>query len=89
MNGVLAALVPAVGWALLHFIWQGLLIGWAVALAMFALRGARPQTRYAVACAGMLLCAALPLASILMQLSDAGAGAGSPPILRVLAGQDA
>ncbi|RFP22828.1 peptidase M56 [Duganella sp. BJB488] len=89
MNGVLAALVPAVGWALLHFIWQGLLIGWAVALAMFALRGARPQTRYAVACAGMLLCAALPLASILMQLSDAGAGAGTPRILRVLAGQGA
>jgi len=89
MNGVLAALVPAVGWALLHFIWQGLLIGWAVALAMFALRGARPQTRYAVACAGMLLCAALPLASILMQLSDARTGAGSPPILRVLAGQGA
>lgn len=87
MSGVLAALVPAVGWALLHFIWQGLLIGWAVALAMFALRGARPQTRYAVACAGMLLCAALPLAAILTQLADADHGAGSAPLLRVLAGQ--
>ena len=89
MSSVLAALVPAIGWALLHFIWQGLLIGWAVALAMHALRGARPQTRYAVACAGMLLCAALPLAGILVQLSDAEQGAGTATLLRALAGQGA
>ena len=73
MASVLSALVPAIGWALLHFIWQGLLIGWGVALAMYLLRGARAQTRYAVCCAAMLLCAALPLSSILTQLADAGA----------------
>ncbi|MQA41040.1 M56 family metallopeptidase [Rugamonas aquatica] len=89
MSSVLAALVPAIGWALLHFIWQGLLIGWAVALAMYALRGARPQTRYAVACAGMLLCAALPLAGILVQLADAEQSAGAATLLRALAGQGA
>jgi len=89
MSSVLAALVPAIGWALLHFVWQGLLIGWAVALAMYALRGARPQTRYAVACAGMLLCAALPLAGILAQLADAERGAGSAALLRIWAGQGA
>jgi beta-lactamase regulating signal transducer with metallopeptidase domain len=71
MNSVLPALVPAIGWALLHFIWQGLLIGWGVALAMHLLRGARPQTRYAVCCGAMLLCAALPLSGILMQLAGA------------------
>jgi beta-lactamase regulating signal transducer with metallopeptidase domain len=75
MVSVLPALVSAIGWALLHFIWQGLLIGWGVALAMYLLRSARPQTRYAVACGGMLLCAALPLASILMHLADADAAA--------------
>jgi beta-lactamase regulating signal transducer with metallopeptidase domain len=75
MASVLSALVPAVGWALLHFIWQGLLIGWGVAVATYALRGARPQARYAVACGGMLLCAALPLASILMDLTQADAAA--------------
>ena len=78
---VLQTLVPAVGWALLHFIWQGLLIGWAVALAMHLLRRARPHTRYAVACAGLLLCAALPVASVISQLgtgdeSRVQAGAG-------------
>lgn len=66
----LATLVPATGWALLHFVWQGLLIGWAVTLAMHVLRKARPQTRYAVACGALLLCAALPLSGILMQLAD-------------------
>jgi beta-lactamase regulating signal transducer with metallopeptidase domain len=75
---VLQTLVPAVGWALLHFIWQGLLIGWGVALAMHLLRRARPHTRYAVACAGLLLCAALPLASIVTQLhADSGSAASS------------
>jgi beta-lactamase regulating signal transducer with metallopeptidase domain len=72
MSSVLPALVPAIGWALLHFIWQGLLIGWGVTVAMYVLRGARPQTRYAVACGAMLLCAALPLASVLLHLADAG-----------------
>ena len=76
---VLQTLVPAVGWALLHFIWQGLLIGWGVAVAMHLLRRARPHTRYAVACAGLLLCAALPLASIVTQLhaADGGSAASS------------
>jgi beta-lactamase regulating signal transducer with metallopeptidase domain len=74
----LATLVPATGWALLHFVWQGLLIGWALMLAMHLLRKARPQTRYAVACGAMLLCAVLPLSSILMQLADAGAVSTAP-----------
>src|SRR5471032_1820873 len=83
MNSVLPALVPAIGWALLNFLWQGLLIGWGAALALHLLRGARPQTRYAVACAAMLLCAALPLASIASHMMDAygarDANAAPPP----------
>ena len=74
MNSVLTALVPAIGWALLHFLWQGLLIGWGAALALNLLRKARPQTRYAVACGALLLCAALPLAAIVSSLAGAGAG---------------
>ena len=80
MGSALPALVPAIGWALLHFIWQGLLIGWGVTLAMYLLRGARPQTRYAVACGGMLLCAVLPLAGIAVQLADTGAAAIVAPV---------
>src|SRR5476649_784170 len=83
MSNVLPALVPAIGWALLNFLWQGLLIGWGATLALHLLRGARPQTRYALACAAMLLCAALPLASVvshMMAVSGApDVAAAAPP----------
>jgi len=62
MSNLLNALIPAIGWSLLHFVWQGLLIGWAASLTFQLLRNTRPQARYAVACAALLLCAALPLA---------------------------
>ncbi|HEX8605306.1 MAG TPA: M56 family metallopeptidase, partial [Pseudoduganella sp.] len=71
MNTVFDTLVPAMGWSLLHFLWQGLLIGWAAALALHLLRNARPQARYAVACAALLLCAALPLGSIAWRVQEA------------------
>lgn len=77
MYSAWSALVSAVGWALLHFLWQGLLVGWGVSLALLALRGARPQTRYAAACAGLLLCAALPLAGVIAQMYSGDATASS------------
>jgi bla regulator protein BlaR1 len=73
------AAVAAIGWALLHFVWQGALVGCVTALALTALRNASPQRRYAVACAALLLCLAWPLAGLVLGLrsgSDAGA-AGS------------
>jgi beta-lactamase regulating signal transducer with metallopeptidase domain len=73
MNALLPVLVPSLAWALLDFIWQGLLVGWAAALVLGLLRGARPQVRYAVACAALLLCAALPLAGTLQRVFDAHA----------------
>jgi len=68
MHNLLDALVAALGWALLNFVWQGVLISCSVALAMQLLRRARPQTRYAVACGAMLLCLLLPLASVIASL---------------------
>lgn len=56
----LDAWVSTLGWALLHFVWQGALIGLGAAVALAALRNARPQTRYAVACLALALCLALP-----------------------------
>ena len=66
----MSALLPALAWALLDFVWQGLLIGWGVALVLAAMRTARPQARYAVACAALLLCAALPLAGVIERIAD-------------------
>ncbi|HEU4374467.1 MAG TPA: M56 family metallopeptidase [Telluria sp.] len=61
----------ALAWALLDFVWQGALVGCAAALMLALLRAARPQTRYAVACAALLLCAALPIAGVLQRVIDA------------------
>lgn len=71
MSQLLNAVIPALGWSLLHFLWQGLLIGCVAALALHLLRNARPQARYLVACIALLLCAALPLANFGWRLADA------------------
>ena len=73
MNTLLASVIPSVAWALLDFVWQGVLVGCTAAVALGLLRGARPQARYAVACAGLLLCAVLPLAGALQRIFDADA----------------
>jgi len=61
----LAALwIPALGLTLLHFVWQGLLLGLAVALLLALLRQASPRHRYALCGVALLLCLLLPLAQL-------------------------
>jgi beta-lactamase regulating signal transducer with metallopeptidase domain len=83
MADLLATAVPALGVALLHFLWQGALLGLATAELLHALRDARPQARYAVACAALLACLLLPLATLLAPiLFDALANApAATPVL--------
>ena len=77
-GGLLSALMPAVlprfvaslGWALLHFVWQGALIACVTAVLLVALRSALPERRYAVACTALLLCIAWPAADLLLMLRD-------------------
>jgi len=85
------AAVAAIGWTLLHFVWQGALIGCVTALALTALRNASPQRRYAVACAGLALCLAWPLLELVLALRsgpDARAAAGALPGLAVAGNAD-
>ena len=65
MIAALSGFTATLGWALVHFLWQGLLVGLAAALALALLGNARPQLRYALACAALALCLALPLATVL------------------------
>jgi beta-lactamase regulating signal transducer with metallopeptidase domain len=65
MIAALSGFTAALGWALVHFLWQGLLVGIAAGLALSLLGNARPQLRYAVACAALGLCLALPVATVL------------------------
>jgi D-alanyl-D-alanine endopeptidase (penicillin-binding protein 7) len=76
------ALIAAVGWTLVHFVWQGALLGCAVAVLLTLLRNARPETRYAVACLGLLLCLAWPAVDLALLL-NAGAGTGGGKLFPV------
>jgi bla regulator protein BlaR1 len=87
------ALIAALGWTLVHFVWQGALIGCAVAVLLTALRNARPETRYALACAGLVLCLAWPAVDLALLL-NAGTGAAGGKLfpgggLAAAAGPDA
>jgi beta-lactamase regulating signal transducer with metallopeptidase domain len=70
MTDALALLVPALAMALLHFLWQGALIGLLAWLALGLLRNARPQARYALACLALLGCVLLPASSVALALLD-------------------
>lgn len=54
----------ALGWALVHFIWQGAVVAILYAGVAVLLRRRAANVRYSVACAAMLLMLALPAATI-------------------------
>ncbi|MFN8011310.1 MAG: M56 family metallopeptidase [Holophagaceae bacterium] len=56
-------LLNAWAWALVHFLWQGCLIGGLAWAALRLLRGARPELRYGMACAALALMVAAPVAT--------------------------
>ena len=53
----------SIGWALVHFLWQGAIVGAATMLVLKALRTSSPNLRYIVACAGLLIMFVLPIAT--------------------------
>ncbi len=77
MNGLIFQL----GWTLLHFIWQGALIAGVAGIGMVALRNARPQARYALACAALFACMAWPALDLAVRLQ---ATAAADPAIKVL-----
>jgi D-alanyl-D-alanine endopeptidase (penicillin-binding protein 7) len=61
-------LITSLGWTLLHFVWQGALVGCMTAALLALLRNAKPEQRYAVACLALLVCLAWPVAELVHQL---------------------
>ena len=51
----------AIGWALLHFTWQGALIGVLAAIALRLLRGSAADVRYVVSAIALSLMATMPI----------------------------
>lgn len=85
MNATIAGIVPcvhALGWTLLHFLWQGLLIGVAYALLRGACAGSVARHRLGMLC--LLAMLACPLATLAMlwpaSTAPAMLAAGSPPM---------
>ena len=60
MNPQLNAWMYTIGWALIHFVWQGGLIALATAAALASCRRRSSETRYAIACAGLVVMLAAP-----------------------------
>ncbi|MGK5029583.1 M56 family metallopeptidase [Janthinobacterium sp. MDT1-19] len=65
--------VPALGWVLLYFVWQGVIVGAVSAVLLWLLRHASARWRYAVCALALLLCLCIPTVHLLSLLSDAGA----------------
>jgi beta-lactamase regulating signal transducer with metallopeptidase domain len=75
----------AIGWALLHFIWQGALVGLVAAAALAALRKSAADVRYVVAAIAMSLMVTMPVVTAVQSWRSASAprtmetvGAGAP-----------
>ncbi|MNQ31378.1 D-alanyl-D-alanine endopeptidase precursor [compost metagenome] len=65
----LGKLVPALGWVLLYFVWQGVIVGAVSAVLLWLLRHASARWRYAVCALALLLCLCIPSLHLLSLLS--------------------
>ena len=72
------------GWTLVHFAWQGALVGLAAATALRLLRHATPQSRYAVACLALAAMLVLPGATAWRLSTTAPIDANEAPVRRSL-----
>jgi beta-lactamase regulating signal transducer with metallopeptidase domain len=61
MTDAITMLVPLLATVLLHFLWQGVLVGVLAWMLLSLLHAARPQARYLVACAALCACVLLPV----------------------------
>jgi uncharacterized protein (TIGR03435 family) len=58
--------IELAGWTLLHFVWQGAIVGLGAWAALLVLRSASPHARYAVACAALAVMLAFPIATAVL-----------------------
>jgi beta-lactamase regulating signal transducer with metallopeptidase domain len=74
MNGIETLLdkpiFQALGWTLIHFIWQGCVIALLYAVASLLLRKFSANVRYAAACAAMLLMFVAPVVTMIVVRSS-------------------
>ena len=71
--------VEAIGWSLVHFVWQGTVVAITAAGVLVALRRASSNLRYGVACLAMLVLAACPVVTCAWALTQIQAQAIGTP----------
>lgn len=87
MHG-LSTLIEAIGWALLHSLWQFSVIGVVLYVAIRVATPKRTRLIYALSCFGMILCLLIPFVSVLFQMNAAGEAANitklssAPPVFQ-------
>src|SRR4051794_19603254 len=69
-----APAVQAIAWALIHYLWQGALVGLAAAGVLGLLKRGSAASRYAVAAGALLLMLALPVGTALRMAGAPGTG---------------
>ena len=71
MSPSASMVISSLGWTLVHFLWQGLLLGCATAVLLTLMRNARPEHRYTVACTALFMCLAWPACEFYLRMQDA------------------
>ncbi|MBW3568155.1 MAG: TonB family protein [Proteobacteria bacterium] len=71
----LATLIEPLGWTLLHFVWQGLLVGLLHEVALLFTARRSPQVRYAISLAALLLLLFMPLTTFALLAFETGGDA--------------
>src|SRR5688500_13465654 len=77
-ESLLSPLVESLGWALLHFVWQGALIAVLFGMARLLLQGASPRVRLWAGYAALVALAAAPAITFLRHLSLSMGAPASP-----------
>lgn len=72
MSPAFTSIVNAIGWSLIHFVWQGALLAGVLAIVLILLTNANPKTRYLLACGTLLTCMVLPIASFDTAIANPG-----------------
>src|SRR5262249_31443232 len=68
--------VQSLGWALVHFLWQGVAIAAAYAVARWMLRSESPNVRYLLGCGALAALMAAPLVTLSLKPLSGNSVAG-------------
>jgi D-alanyl-D-alanine endopeptidase (penicillin-binding protein 7) len=84
----MSTLIFALGLTLMHFLWQGMLLGCAAYVALTLLRNSRAEYRYLVACVALLACLCWPALELYQRLAgEAATTSASLQALSLTAGE--